>query len=91
METIQLMCTRLGLNIINIAALTVSWLFWSSYRTIARLFKWLTLVLLALIILLLTRDRKVMGNAANSPLLNGLGWIAFVSMVAAALGLLIAS
>jgi NRAMP (natural resistance-associated macrophage protein)-like metal ion transporter len=46
---------------------------------------------LILIVLLLTRDRTVMGRAVNSPLLGFLGWLTFVVMVVAALGLLVAS
>ena len=46
---------------------------------------------LILIVLLLTRDRTVMGDAVNPLLLSGLGWAALVVMVAAAAGLLFAS
>jgi NRAMP (natural resistance-associated macrophage protein)-like metal ion transporter len=46
---------------------------------------------LILIVLLLTSDRSVMGKAVNSRTLSILGWIAFVVMVAAALGLFVAS
>ena len=46
---------------------------------------------LILIVLLLTRDRTVMGDAVNSPLLGFLGWLTFVVMVVAALGLFVAS
>jgi NRAMP (natural resistance-associated macrophage protein)-like metal ion transporter len=46
---------------------------------------------LILIVLLLTRDRTVMGDAVNSPLLGFLGWVSFVVMVVAALGLFFAS
>ena len=42
---------------------------------------------LILIVLLLTRDRTVMGEAVNSRLLGFLGWLTFVVMVVAALGL----
>jgi NRAMP (natural resistance-associated macrophage protein)-like metal ion transporter len=45
---------------------------------------------LILIVLLLTRDRKVMGDAVNTPLLAFLGWLTFVVMTAAALGLALA-
>jgi NRAMP (natural resistance-associated macrophage protein)-like metal ion transporter len=44
---------------------------------------------LVLIVVLLTRDRRVMGTAANSRVLDGLGWITFVIMTAAALGLVL--
>jgi NRAMP (natural resistance-associated macrophage protein)-like metal ion transporter len=46
---------------------------------------------LILVVLLLTSDRTVMGDATNSRTLSLLGWIAFVVMVAAALGLFVAS
>jgi NRAMP (natural resistance-associated macrophage protein)-like metal ion transporter len=46
---------------------------------------------LILIVLLLTRDRIVMGDAINSPLMEALGWITLVVMVVAAVGLVIAS
>ena len=46
---------------------------------------------LILIVLLLTGDRTVMGNAVNSRISAVLGWIAFGVMVVAALGLLVAS
>jgi Mn2+/Fe2+ NRAMP family transporter len=45
---------------------------------------------LILIVVLLTRDPKVMGTAVSSRLLDGLGWAAFVVMVVAALGLFFA-
>jgi len=46
---------------------------------------------LILIVLLLTSDRKVMGDATNSLALAVVGWITLAVMVAAALGLVIAS
>jgi NRAMP (natural resistance-associated macrophage protein)-like metal ion transporter len=46
---------------------------------------------LILVVLLLTSDRTVMGDAVNSRSLSVVGWIAFVVMVAASLGLLFAS
>jgi Mn2+/Fe2+ NRAMP family transporter len=46
---------------------------------------------LILIVLLLTRDRRVMGEAINSRLLGFLGWVTFLVMVVAALGLFLAS
>jgi Mn2+/Fe2+ NRAMP family transporter len=46
---------------------------------------------LILIVLLLTRDRKVMGDAVNSPLLAFLGWLTFGVMMIAAVGLFFAS
>ncbi|HTW66569.1 MAG TPA: divalent metal cation transporter [Bryobacteraceae bacterium] len=45
---------------------------------------------LILLILLLTRDRKVMGDRVNSALLEGLGWTTFLLMTGGALGLLFA-
>ena len=45
---------------------------------------------LILIVLLLTRDRTVMGDAVNSRLVGFLGWVTFLVMVVAALGLLVA-
>jgi len=42
---------------------------------------------LILIVLLLTRDRRVMGADVNSPMLGFLGWATFVVMTVAALGL----
>ncbi len=44
---------------------------------------------LVLLIVLLTRDRDVMGDAVNPPLLTWLGWATFATMTAAALGLLL--
>lgn len=46
---------------------------------------------LILIVLLLTRDRTVMGDAVNSRIVGFLGWVTFVIMVVAALGLVITS
>ena len=46
---------------------------------------------LILIVVLLTSDRTVMGDAVNSRLLSGLGWLAFAVMVVAAFGLLFAA
>jgi NRAMP (natural resistance-associated macrophage protein)-like metal ion transporter len=44
---------------------------------------------LILLILLLTSSRKVMGDRVNSPLTRILGWITFVLMTAAAVGMMI--
>jgi len=44
---------------------------------------------LILIVLLLTGDRTVMGDAVNSPIATVLGWITFGVMVIAALGLFV--
>lgn len=46
---------------------------------------------LILIVILLTRDRTVMGDAVNTRIIGFLGWVAFVVMVIAALGLAMAS
>jgi Mn2+/Fe2+ NRAMP family transporter len=46
---------------------------------------------LILIVLLLTGDRAVMGDAVNSRTIACLGWLAFAVMAVAALGLFIAS
>jgi NRAMP (natural resistance-associated macrophage protein)-like metal ion transporter len=46
---------------------------------------------LVLIIVLLTGDRSVMGDGVNSPVVATLGWLTFIVMTAAAVGLLFAS
>jgi len=46
---------------------------------------------LVLIIVLLTRDRAVMGDAVSPRPLDVLGWITFVVMVAATIGMIVAS
>jgi len=46
---------------------------------------------LIFMIVVLNRDAMVMGDAVSSGSLNLLGWIAFTVMVAAAVGLLVAS
>jgi Mn2+/Fe2+ NRAMP family transporter len=46
---------------------------------------------LILIVLLLTRDRTVMGDSVNSRILDVFGWATLAVMVATAVGLLIAS
>ncbi len=46
---------------------------------------------LILIVLLLTTDPAVMGDAVNSRALAVLGWVTFGVMVVAALGLLVSS
>ena len=46
---------------------------------------------LILLVLLLTRDRRVMGDAVNPPLLNVVGWAAFIVMTLAAVGLFVTS
>jgi Mn2+/Fe2+ NRAMP family transporter len=46
---------------------------------------------LILLVILLTSDPKVMGARINPPALRFLGWITFVVMVAAAVGMLVTS
>jgi Mn2+/Fe2+ NRAMP family transporter len=46
---------------------------------------------LILIVLLLTGDRTVMGDAVNSRSLTVVGWLTLAVMVVAALGLVLAS
>jgi Mn2+/Fe2+ NRAMP family transporter len=46
---------------------------------------------LILIVLLLTTDPSVMGDAVNSRTVTVLGWVTFGVMVVAALGLLVSS
>jgi Mn2+/Fe2+ NRAMP family transporter len=46
---------------------------------------------LILIVVLLSRDRNVMGGAVSSRALDILGWVTLVVMVGAALGLIVAS
>lgn len=46
---------------------------------------------LILIVVLLTSDRAVMGDAVNSRQLAGLGWLTFIVMVGASLGLIFAA
>jgi Mn2+/Fe2+ NRAMP family transporter len=43
------------------------------------------------IVLLLTRDRSVMGDAVNSPTVAFLGWVTFAVMIGAAVGLFFSS
>ena len=42
---------------------------------------------LIVLVLLLTSNPKVMGDRVNSPLLRSLGWLAFATMSAAAIGM----
>ena len=46
---------------------------------------------LILIVVLLTRDRAVMGDAVSSPAMDALRWIAFVVMTGAPVGLIAGS
>ena len=46
---------------------------------------------LILLVILLTSDPKVMGARVSPPVLRYLGWITFVVMVAAAVGMLVTS
>ncbi len=76
--------TLLGL-VINYAGLdAVKMLFWSAVTN------GILAPPLILLILLLTSDRKVMGDQTSPPLERALGWATFVLMTAAAVGMLIA-
>ena len=44
---------------------------------------------LILLVVLLTSSRRVMGERINSPVLRGLGWLTFVVMTAATMGMLV--
>jgi len=44
---------------------------------------------LILIVVLLNRDRTIMGDAVSSPILDALGWVTLVVMIATALGLVV--
>jgi Mn2+/Fe2+ NRAMP family transporter len=44
---------------------------------------------LILIVVLLNRDRTIMGDAVSSPTLDALGWVTLVVMIGTALGLLV--
>jgi NRAMP (natural resistance-associated macrophage protein)-like metal ion transporter len=46
---------------------------------------------LILLVILLTSDRRVMGERTNPPLLGGLGWITVAVMTAAAVGMFVTS
>ena len=70
---------------------------WFAVNTISGTFALSTLthlpfqVALILIVLLLTGDRTVMGDAVNSRTMACLGWLTFAVMVVAAVGLAVAS
>ena len=49
----------------------------------------LGVVLLVLLIVLLTRNRELMGDAVNPPVLTWLGWATFATMTIAAIGVLV--
>ena len=46
---------------------------------------------LILLVVLLTSDSRVMGDRVNSPSLRFFGWLTFVVMTAAAVGMLLTS
>jgi Mn2+/Fe2+ NRAMP family transporter len=73
----------LALNLAGLNA--VKMLFWSA------VINGLLAPPLILLVILITSDTKVMGKHVNSPLLRYLGWATFVLMVAAAIGMVIAS
>lgn len=77
------MALGLALNYLGFNA--VKMLFWSA------VINGLLAPPLILLVILLTSNRKVMGKHVNPPLLLYLGWATFVVMVAAALGMIIAS
>jgi len=44
---------------------------------------------LILLVVLMTGDRRVMGQAVAAPLVRCLGWITFIAMAAAAIGMFV--
>jgi Mn2+/Fe2+ NRAMP family transporter len=76
--TLGLALNYLGLN-------AVKMLFWSA------VINGLLAPPLILLVILLTSNRKVMGEQVNSPVLRYLGWATFMVMTAAAAGMLITS
>jgi len=77
------MALGLALNYLGLNA--VKMLFWSA------VINGLLAPPLILLVILLTSNRKVMGEQVNSPALRYLGWATFVVMTAAAAGMLITS
>jgi Mn2+/Fe2+ NRAMP family transporter len=77
------MALGLALNYLGLNA--VKMLFWSA------VINGLLAPPLILLVILLTSNRKVMGEQVNSPVLRYLGWATFVVMTAAAAGMLITS
>ena len=77
------MLVGLALNYVGLNA--VKMLFWSA------VINGLLAPPLILLVILLTNNRKVMGEHVNSPVLRYLGWATFVVMTAAAAGMLITS
>jgi len=77
------MAIGLALNYIGLNA--VKMLFWSA------VINGLLAPPLILLVILLTSNRKVMGEHVNSPVLRYLGWATFLVMTAAAAGMLITS
>jgi NRAMP (natural resistance-associated macrophage protein)-like metal ion transporter len=77
------MALGLALNYLGLNA--VKMLFWSA------VINGLLAPPLILLVILLTSNRKVMGEQVNSPVLRYLGWATFAVMTAAAAGMLITS
>ena len=77
------MALGLALNYLGLNA--VKMLFWSA------VINGLLAPPLILLVILLTSNRKVMGEQVNSPVLRFLGWATFAVMTAAAAGMLITS
>lgn len=75
----------LGLTLNYIGLNAVKMLFWSA------VINGLLAPPLILLVILLTSNRKVMGEHVNSPVLKYLGWITFAFMTAAAVGMLVTS
>ncbi len=73
------MCAGLVLNFAHLNA--VRMLFWSA------VVNGVLAPPLILLVVLMTSDRRVMGEAVASPLVRCLGWITFVAMTAAAIGM----
>jgi NRAMP (natural resistance-associated macrophage protein)-like metal ion transporter len=71
----------LALNFAHLNAITM--LFWSA------VVNGVLAPPLILLVVLMTGDRRVMGQAVAPPLLRGLGWVTCVAMTAAALGMLL--
>src|SRR3984957_4293477 len=77
------MALGLMLNFVGFNA--VKMLFWSA------VINGLLAPPLILLVILLTSSHKIMGQRVNSPLLRYLGWITFVVMSAAAIGMIATS
>jgi Mn2+/Fe2+ NRAMP family transporter len=82
---VMTLAMALGLVLNYIGLNAVKMLFWSA------VINGLLAPPLILLVILLTSNRKVMGEHVNSPILKYLGWITFAFMVAAAFGMLATS